>query len=53
MEFDVISQIVSQVGFPIFVAVYTLVRLEKNIKANTEVLQMLAVKFDSEKTKGA
>lgn len=55
MEFDVISQMISQVGFPIFVAIFSLVKLDKNIRANTEALNMIAVKFDADakRNKGA
>ena len=45
IEMDIISTI-SQVGFPIAVAVYTLVTLNNTIKRNTEVMQKIATKLD-------
>lgn len=40
MENEILSAI-SSVGFPIVVAMYTLIRLEKTIKENTEVMNKL------------
>ena len=41
-----ITNFISGVGFPIAVAVYSLVRLEKAMKANTEVLTKLYERID-------
>jgi hypothetical protein len=35
---DELIQFVSQVGFPIVVAMYSLVRLEKTVQENTKVM---------------
>lgn len=37
---------VSQVGFPIVVALYSLIRLEKTIRRNTDVMIAIAAKMD-------
>lgn len=36
--FEEITQVISSVGFPIFIATYFIIKLEKVIKTNTEVL---------------
>jgi hypothetical protein len=36
---------ISQVGFPIVVAMYSLIRLEKIVAQNTKVMQAIAVKL--------
>lgn len=46
-ELDVI-QVISQVGFPIAVATYSLVVLNKTIQKNTEVMTKIAAKLDIE-----
>lgn len=50
LEMDII-QAISQVGFPIAVATYSLVVLNKTIQKNTEVMTKIAVKIgvDAEK----
>lgn len=45
MNFDIV-QVISQVGFPIAVATYSLVVLNKTIQRNTEVMQQIAVKLN-------
>jgi hypothetical protein len=40
-----IVQLVSQVGFPIVVALYSLVRLENTVKQNTMVLKAISVRM--------
>ena len=44
---EAITNFISGVGFPIAVAVYSLVRLEKAMKANTEVLTKLYERIDA------
>ena len=44
---EAITNFISGVGFPIAVAVYSLVRLEKAMKANTEVLTKLYERIDT------
>jgi hypothetical protein len=44
MEFDVV-QVISQVGFPIAVATYSLVVLNKTVQKNTEVMTKIATKL--------
>lgn len=44
---EAITNFISGVGFPIAVAVYSLVRLEKAMKANTEVLTKLYERIDN------
>ncbi len=39
-------QVVSQVGFPIAVATYSLVVLNSTIKKNTEIMTKIATKLD-------
>lgn len=41
-----LATLISQVGFPIAVATYSLVTLNKTIKANTKVLVLIAEKLD-------
>lgn len=48
-EIDIVAQFISSVGFPIFVAVYTLFRLEKTIKENTKAINDLRVSLAKEK----
>lgn len=45
MEFDIV-QVISQVGFPIAVATYSLVVLNKTVQKNTEVMTKIAAKLD-------
>jgi hypothetical protein len=45
MELDIIS-IISQVGFPIAVATFSLLELNKNIKTNTLVMTRIAEKLN-------
>lgn len=40
-----IVQVISQVGFPIAVATYSLVVLNETIKRNTDVMTKIAVKL--------
>lgn len=42
---DIVA-IISQVGFPIAVAVYSLVVLNKTVQRNTDVMQRIAAKLD-------
>lgn len=44
MELDIVN-VISQVGFPIAVATYTLVTLNNTIKKNTEVMTKIATKL--------
>jgi hypothetical protein len=44
MEFDIV-QVVSQVGFPIAVATYSLVVLNKTVQKNTEIMTKIATKL--------
>ncbi len=37
--------VISQVGFPIVVAMYSLIRLEKTVKENTNVIQKVLDKL--------
>jgi hypothetical protein len=48
-ELDVI-QIISQVGFPIAVATYSLVVLNKTVQQNTEIMTKIATKLDIDTT---
>lgn len=43
-------QVISQVGFPIAVATYSLVVLNKTIQRNTDVMNKIATKLDIEIT---
>lgn len=45
MEFDIV-QVISQVGFPIAVATYSLVVLNKTVQKNTEIMTKIAAKLD-------
>lgn len=45
MEFDIIT-VISQVGFPIAVATYSLVVLNKTIQKNTEIMTKIATRLD-------
>lgn len=47
MEVDVLTAI-SQVGFPIAVATYSLVILNKTVQKNTEIMIKIAAKLDAE-----
>ena len=47
MNMDIL-QAVSQVGFPIAVASYSLVVLNKTVQKNTEVMTKIAAKLDIE-----
>lgn len=44
---EAITAFISGVGFPIAVAVYSLVRLEKTMKENTAILTKLYERIDS------
>ena len=48
MDWSEIVQAISSVGFPIIVAMYSLIRLEKTIHSNTEVLTKLYVRLGKE-----
>lgn len=41
-----LTQLISQVGFPIAVATYSLVVLNKTVQKNTEIMTQIAVKLD-------
>jgi hypothetical protein len=41
-------QLISQVGFPIAVATYSLVVLNKTIQKNTDIMTKIAAKLDIE-----
>lgn len=45
-----IAQLVSQVGFPIVVALYALIRLDTTIRENTRVIVAIGAKLDVEGT---
>jgi hypothetical protein len=45
IHMDIVA-IISQVGFPIAVAVYSLVVLNKTVQRNTDVMQRIAAKLD-------
>lgn len=45
MEMDFV-QFISQVGFPIAVATYSLVTLNKTVQKNTEVMTKIAAKLN-------
>ena len=45
MDMDIL-QAISQVGFPIAVASYSLVVLNKTVQKNTEVMTKIATKLD-------
>ena len=44
--YDLVVNFISTVGFPIGVAVYSLMRLEKTMSENTSVLSALCGKLD-------
>jgi hypothetical protein len=44
MDTQILS-LISQYGFPMVVAMFSLIRLEKTIQANTKVMQAIAVKI--------
>ena len=46
MDLNAYVQIIAQVGFPIAVATYSLVVLNKTIQRNTEVMTKIAAKLD-------
>lgn len=50
MNMDIL-QAISQVGFPIAVASYSLVVLNKTVQKNTEVMTKIATKLDIETEK--
>lgn len=39
--------LISNVGFPIVICLYVLMRLEKTVKENTKVIKELCIKLDS------
>jgi hypothetical protein len=45
MEFDIVN-VISQVGFPIAITIFSLVKLDKTIATNTKVLLSIAAKLD-------
>jgi hypothetical protein len=45
MNFDIV-QVISQVGFPIAVATYSLVVLNKTVQKNTDVMTRIAAKLN-------
>lgn len=45
---DEIMTYISSVGFPVVVAMYSLVRLEKTMQANTEIMTKLYERLDRE-----
>ena len=45
METEIIN-LVSNVGFPIAIALYVLIRLEKTINRNTEVMRELCARLN-------
>jgi hypothetical protein len=47
MEVEMVN-FISQVGFPIAVATYSLVVLNKTVQRNTEVMTKIATKLDIE-----
>jgi hypothetical protein len=51
MEMDIVA-LISQVGFPIAVATYTLVRLNSTIGENTKMLNAIYQKLMGEVPKG-
>ena len=49
MEIDMLTSVlaaISQVGFPIAVATYSLVVLNKTIQKNTEIMNRIAARLD-------
>lgn len=49
---EALIQIIGQVGFPIAVATYTLVILNKTVQDNTKVMTKIAAKLDIEEKSG-
>lgn len=47
MEWQEVVQAISTVGFPIIVAMYSLIRLETTVKENTHMLTKLYEKMDN------
>ena len=45
MTMTELMQLVSNVGFPIAIALYVLVRLEATLKKNTEAIRELSIKL--------
>lgn len=45
MEIDVLINMIMNQGFAVAVAIYTLTRLEKVMKQNTQVLTIIATKI--------
>jgi len=45
MELNVITELIKNLGFPIFVCLYFMLRFEKILKANTEALHALLQKI--------
>jgi len=43
MDINLVKELISSVGFPIFVAVYMLVKSSKEIKQLTEMVEKLSV----------
>ena len=41
---DILTQYISTLGFPIVIALYVLIRLEKTVKENTKALNALIMK---------
>jgi len=48
MESEIVS-LISNVGFPIAIALYVLIRLENTLKKNTEVISTLCIKIEEMK----
>lgn len=46
MEFNEIITAISTTGFPIIVAMYSLIRLEKTVSTNTEIMQKLTMMME-------
>ena len=45
MELDIVIDLIRNLGFPIFVCLYFMLRFEKILKANTEALHALLTKI--------
>jgi hypothetical protein len=41
------AQLIANVGFPIVISLYVLMRLEKTLKENTKVIRELCIKLNS------
>ena len=50
MEFDLVS-VISQVGFPIAVATFALVKLDNTIRENTKIMIKIYEKLDLKEDK--